>query len=111
MFAHNNCAVTHSSLATFVLLSCSPILTISRAAEQHAATKPIRVAIYADAGATKTDVPQVQHCLPALQGFAVKTLTADQIRAGDLKNFDVLIHPGGGGSKQAETLGRKGRET
>jgi glutamine amidotransferase-like uncharacterized protein len=110
MFAHNNRAVTRVSLATFVLLNCSPILTISRAAEQPAVTKPIRVAIYADAGATKTDVPQVQHCLPASQGFALKTLTADQIRAGALKGFDVLIHPGGGARKQADTLGEKGRQ-
>ena len=29
------------------------------------APKIIRVAIYADAGATKTDVPQVEHCLPS----------------------------------------------
>jgi len=74
------------------------------------APKIIRVAIYADAGATKTDVPQVEHCLPSSKGFEVKPVTAEQIRSGALKDFDVLIHPGGAASKQASTLGDEGRE-
>jgi glutamine amidotransferase-like uncharacterized protein len=48
--------------------------------------------------------------LPAAKGFDVKTLAADQIRSGALKDFDVLIHPGGSASKQSSTLGDNGRE-
>jgi glutamine amidotransferase-like uncharacterized protein len=80
----------------------------SFAAEKRSA-KPIRVAIFADAGVTEKAVPQVTKCLPESKGFEVKKITAKQIRAGDLKDFDLLIHPGGAASKQANTLGEDGR--
>jgi glutamine amidotransferase-like uncharacterized protein len=95
-------------MPVFLLFDAGPILNVLQAAD-HPPTKPIRVAVFADAGVTKTDIPRVKHCLPASQGFDVKTITAEQIRGGDLENFDVLIHPGGSASKQASTLGEKGR--
>jgi glutamine amidotransferase-like uncharacterized protein len=91
-------------LIVLVPIQCTSIAAGTRPA------KRIRVAIYADAGATKTDVPQVEHCLPASNGFEVKAMTAEQIRSGALKDFDVLIHPGGAASKQSSTLGEKGRD-
>lgn len=91
------------------LVACQLTPSVSPAAAPDA-PKTIRVAIYAGAGATPTDVPQVQRCLPASQGFDVRKITAEQIRSGDLKEFDVLIHPGGSGSQQAKALGEKGRE-
>ena len=69
-----------------------------------AAPKTIRVAIFSDAGVTKAGVKQVESCLPASEGFEVKPINAEQIRAGALKDFDVLIHGGGSGSKQGETI-------
>jgi glutamine amidotransferase-like uncharacterized protein len=90
------------------------LATVSAEIKSQAAdpgsTKPIRVAIYADAGATPKGVPEVEKCLPASKGFQVKSITAEQIREGALKNFDVLITPGGSASKQSSTLGEKGRE-
>src|SRR5215212_3665727 len=77
----------------------------------HAAPKTIRVAIFSDAGVTKAGVTQVERCLPESQGFETKPITAEQIRGGALKDFDVLIHPGGSASKQGETLGEQGRKT
>jgi len=74
-----------------------------------AAPKTIRVAVFSDAGVTKAGVKQVESCLPESQGFEVKPITADEIRDGALKDFDVLIHGGGSASKQGETLGDKGR--
>jgi glutamine amidotransferase-like uncharacterized protein len=74
-----------------------------------AAPKTIRVAIFSDAGVTKAGVTQVERCLPESQGFEAKLITAEQIRDGALKDFDVLIHPGGTASKQGETLGDRGR--
>jgi glutamine amidotransferase-like uncharacterized protein len=75
-----------------------------------AAPKPIRVAIYSDAGATKTGVKQVEDCLPKSDGFEVKRITADEIRAGSLRNFDVVICAGGSASKQSAVLGEPGRD-
>ena len=77
---------------------------------EKTATKPIRVAIFDDAGVTAKAVPRVKSCLPESKGFDVRKITADQIRAGALKDVDVLIHPGGAASKQSSTLGEKGRE-
>lgn len=74
-----------------------------------AAPKTIRIAIFSDAGVTKAGVKQVERCLPGSEGFEVKSINAEQIRDGALKDFDVLIHGGGSASKQGETLGNKGR--
>jgi glutamine amidotransferase-like uncharacterized protein len=90
-------------------LSALPFLHSTSIAEEHTTRKPIRVAIYADAGATKTDVPQVEHCLPTAKGFEVNRVTSEQICQGDLKDFDVVIFPGGAASKQSSTLGEEGR--
>lgn len=79
-------------------------------ADDRPAPRPIRVAIYADEGASQDGSPAVQKCLPSSEGFHVETLTAEQIRSGALGHFDVLIQPGGSGSKQASTLGKDGRE-
>ncbi|MEX0610634.1 MAG: BPL-N domain-containing protein [Pirellulales bacterium] len=79
-------------------------------AADSADSSTIRVAIYADAGASRKGSPQVQRCLPAELNFEIKPVTAEDIRGGALNEFDVLIHPGGSGSKQAQTLGEVGRE-
>jgi glutamine amidotransferase-like uncharacterized protein len=79
-------------------------------AAEPAAPKTVRVAIYADEGASKSGSPHVQKCLPAEAGFEVKTVTAEEIRNGALHKFDVLIQPGGSGSKQGKTLGEEGRK-
>jgi glutamine amidotransferase-like uncharacterized protein len=95
----------HVSISCFALVAALAV-----ASGLQAASKTIRVAIFSDAGVTKSGVKQVEDCLPASQGFKVKTITADEIRDGALKNFDVLIHGGGSASKQGETLGDKGRD-
>src|SRR5215210_8013577 len=87
----------------------SVVAILFRAHESLGAPGTIRVAIFSDAGATKAGVTRVENCLPESEGFEAKPITAEQIRSGALRNFDVLIHPGGSASKQAETLGEKGR--
>ena len=41
--------------------------------------------------------------------FEISRLTAEEIRSGKLADVDVLIHPGGSGSKQGNALGEQGR--
>ena len=72
--------------------------------------KPIRIAIYADAGASKQGSPLVQKALPIAEGFEITTVTAEEIRNGALDKVDVLIHPGGSGSAQGKALGEDGRK-
>src|SRR5262245_6611887 len=92
-----------------VAACCTWLVLLAISAQSPAADKPIHVAIFSDSGATKAGVKQVENCLPESAGFEVKRITADDIRAGSLRNFDVLIHPGGSASKQSETLGEPGR--
>ncbi|MBL9083943.1 MAG: biofilm PGA synthesis protein PgaC [Planctomycetales bacterium] len=73
------------------------------------AAEPIRVAIYADAGSSLEGSPNVKRCLSNEAGFMTEIVTAAQIRAGKLKDFDVVVFPGGSGSKQGGTLGEEGR--
>lgn len=74
------------------------------------ATSPIRVAIYLDGGSGHPAPENCEKCLPKLKGFATQRVTAQDVRDGKLRDFDVLIQPGGSGSKQAATLGPEGRE-
>lgn len=71
---------------------------------------PIRVAVFQGAGVSAS-CERLIATLTADQGdkFAVSRLTPEQIRNGRLADFDVLVHPGGSGSKQAESLGKEGR--
>jgi putative intracellular protease/amidase len=52
----------------------------------------------------------VKRCLDESTDFTFKVVTAEDIRAGALAKFDVLLCPGGSGSKQAEILGADGRQ-
>lgn len=69
----------------------------------------LRVALYADDGAAAAGSPQIKALLVLEHGFSLELVSAEDIREGCLDRFDVLIQPGGRGSKQAETLGPEGR--
>lgn len=44
------------------------------------------------------------------QKFAVARITAEEVLAGKLAKFDVLVQPGGSGGKQGRALGEVGRQ-
>ncbi len=89
-----------------ILTFCLP----AASAEGTSKKKPIRVALYADKGATINDLPEVIDCLPKSEGFTVTKVLAKEIRSDALDQYDVLICPGGSGSGEGETLGKEGRE-
>jgi hypothetical protein len=72
--------------------------------------RPIRVAIYDDAGGGGAGPRSCERCLPTGQGFVTQRVKAADIRGGVLDRFDVLIQPGGSGSKQANALEQQGRD-
>jgi glutamine amidotransferase-like uncharacterized protein len=84
------------------------MLASEATAESPADARPIRVAIYDDAGGSEKGPPNVERCLPAEAGFETERVTAADIRDGALDRFDVVIHPGGSGSKQAAALEESG---
>lgn len=71
--------------------------------------KPVRVAIYDAAPEVSKGPRNLLRFLSAENGFSAHRVTAEQIRAGCLDEVDVLIMPGGSGSKQAAQLEAEGR--
>jgi glutamine amidotransferase-like uncharacterized protein len=70
----------------------------------------IRVAVYADEGATKPVLKNLRNALPEKSGFNLSAIMAKEIQSGALDKFDVLIQPGGSGSTQGKTLCDEGRK-
>lgn len=73
-----------------------------------AETKPIRVALYDDAGAAGKGVPKVSEILGDATAFKVTIFKAPDV-ATALKDADVVIFTGGSGGKQGNALGEAGR--
>lgn len=80
------------------------------ASSAQAAEPVVRVAIYTDGGISSKGPPNLERCLPEGKGFTTERVKAADIRAGALEKFDVVIFPGGSGSKQAAALEESGRE-
>jgi len=100
----------NASVLLFLIL-IGPLVARAATSEDTAASStPIHVALYADQGAAKQGSKHVKRCLATEHGFTYELVSARQIRDGALDQFDVVIHPGGSGSKQAEALGDEGRE-
>ena len=78
-------------------------------ARRPAASTQIKVALYAGDGTGRT-VEHVERALTSDSRIAVRRLLPDDIRAGRLSEFDVLVQPGGSGSGQAKALGDEGRQ-
>lgn len=79
------------------------------AADQPGAERPVRVAIY-DASPEVSQGPRnLLRFLTNENGFSTGRVTATEIRGGCLDEVDVLIMPGGSGSKQAGQLEDEGR--
>ena len=68
----------------------------------------VRVAIYDDNEQVSKGPKNLLRILSPESGFSAERITSDQIRAGGLEGFDVVIMPGGSGSRQAERLQEAG---
>ena len=89
------------------LFSC--LLFISPALLVAAEPGKIAVAVYDDAGATSSKEKLIV-ALQKSEKFQIERLKAVDIVAGKLKDYRVVMLPGGSGSKQGNTLGQEGRE-
>ncbi len=74
------------------------------------ADSPVWVAIYDHSDGSANGPKNLERFLTREAGFRCERLHPDEIRSGRLDAFDVLIVPGGSGSKQAKNLGKQGRE-
>jgi len=75
--------------------------------------EPVRIGVYSHSTneAKAAGIVRVfSTILTQKKGYAVQRVKPDDIRTGVLSNLDVLIMPGGSGSKQATNLEISGRE-
>ena len=76
----------------------------------RAKTPPtVAVAMYADKGAYGNGPDMLADEFGRTRDLKLTNLTVDDIRAGKLARFRVVIFPGGTGGTQGKTLGREGR--
>src|SRR5690606_30709410 len=71
---------------------------------------PIRVAIYDHSETIAKGPKNLMRFLTPEVGFECTRVTPEEIRNGVLKDYDVLIMPGGSASLQSKNLEEKGRE-
>jgi putative intracellular protease/amidase len=84
-------------------------LDVDRIAGRAAQPGKTWVALYDAGGTGGQGVPAVSRILGD-EGMRVVPLGAEEIAAGSLAEFDVVVFPGGSGSKQAAAIGEQGRE-
>jgi len=70
----------------------------------------LRVALYKGPGTGGAGPPSLMEKLQRPPESSITQVTPEEIRAGVLTNYHVVIFGGGSGSKQAEALGESGRE-
>ncbi len=71
---------------------------------------PVQVAVFQFEKGVGSIPKGLTVALGAAEDFNLIGITSDEIRAGKLADIDVLIHPGGSGSKQGRALDTLGRE-
>ncbi len=74
----------------------------------EARSSPIKVAVFVDEGVSSTQT--LFEVLDADKNILAGTISAEQIRLGQLTGYDVIVHPGGSGSAQGKSLGELGRK-
>jgi len=77
--------------------------------DREEACAPIRVALYRGEGTGGKGPSRLIKTLGDGQNTTITPVGADDLRSGVLEQFDVVIFPGGSGSKQARAIGPHGR--
>lgn len=93
----------------FTCLLFSFVVGAAGADDVQRPPRTIRVAAYDDAGVSRS-LLEVLAVLDQYPDVAYERIKANAIREGKLADYDVLIHPGGSGSKQAGSLEESGRD-
>ncbi len=74
------------------------------------AALPIRVAIFEGPGVGGSGVENVTKAVATMPGSTIEVLGPEAVGSADLKAFDVIVFPGGSGSKQSAAIGEAGKE-
>ncbi|WP_339749218.1 BPL-N domain-containing protein [uncultured Rubinisphaera sp.] len=90
-------------LTSLLMLMAMPTIVIAENVQL------VRVAIYDHSEEISNGPSNLLRFLIPEHGFSAQRVSPEQIQEGCLKEFDVLIMPGGSGSKQSEKLQESGR--
>lgn len=91
-----------------LLAAVLPLLAVFLPA--RAKTPPtVAVAMYADKGAYGNGPGMIEEEFGRTRDLKLSKLAVEDVRAGKLKDFRVLVVPGGTGGTQGKTLGKDGR--
>ncbi len=74
---------------------------------KRAQARSLRIAIFSDAGAT--GARDIERCSDGRELLVTRRISGAAIRGGALRQFDLVIFPGGSGGGQAKALGESGR--
>jgi len=91
----------------FSLFACQN--TEKKTSDNPKASSKIKVAVFKGNGAGAISVIETIEALRIDNGIDAEAISATQIQAGKLSDFDVLIFPGGSGSKELNNLGKTGK--
>jgi len=69
-----------------------------------------KIALFDDEGTGDGDPVNIEMTLRELPGALVWRVGGEDVRAGALTGFDLVVFPGGSGSRQAKSLGTEGRK-
>ncbi len=93
-------------LFTFVISMSSCVTSV----EKEDAIDKIRVGVFNGNGASAVCVIETMEALKIDEGIHPEEISSAQIMAGELDGLDVLIFPGGSGSKEFNNLGLQAAE-
>ena len=91
--------------AVMSLLCCSCVSAASSQTPAPAVKKKLRVGLFVDNGASGNGLFHLASLIAHSPQAELVTLMGSDIRAGKLKDLDVLVMPGGGSRKQCNAIG------
>lgn len=95
---------------TIFLFSCQTKEDSINSGKEKNTEDKIKVAVFTGNGASKTCILESLEALRIDTGIIGKEISAAQIQNDELNNFDVIIFPGGSGSKELLNLGETGKQ-
>ncbi len=92
------------------LSSCNTEIKSNKNLQDNSTAKKIEVGVFDGNGAGAVSVIETVEALRIDSGIHAFAISAVDIQKGELNNIDVLIFPGGSGSKELNNLGQSGKE-
>lgn len=98
------------ALSVSTLTSCNNTEASNKPTEEKEVNNKIKVAVFNGNGAGAISVIETIEALKIDTGIEPLEISAAEIQQGKLSEIDVIIFPGGSGSKELNNLGKSGKE-